>query len=252
MQMGLRSSAGNAYRLSILLAALVVEDLNRGLEELIRGEPKRWGELEGWRAERRARLPGVKGADRPYHFRNFQDDFNAEQSAASPDGRTGRCSIVSRSGGWRGARRAWPSGRDGKLPGGSSPSIRGPGNSRCGHARKPARHMPEFASVRRGLRSGKRRGCGKSRKRTARRRAGRRCRRRTGSMSRKWKAWLGCSNGVCALPNWAGSNAMSRNEFCTVSSGRRTRVASGKRQRRWYAPSARCAKPWSPSTGDRA
>jgi hypothetical protein len=45
MQMGSRSSAGYALRFGMLFAVVVLEDLNRGLEELIRGEPRRWGAL---------------------------------------------------------------------------------------------------------------------------------------------------------------------------------------------------------------
>lgn len=93
LQMGGVSAASVAHRLGMLLAALLLEDLDEALAaELDREEedpasldadlaaereknPAGWAGLRGWRAARRAACPGIGGSDRPYDLRNFQDDF---------------------------------------------------------------------------------------------------------------------------------------------------------------------------------
>ena len=75
LQMGGVAAASIAHRMGMLLAVLLLEDLDQALAELLLEEPERFADLVAWREERRAACPGVVGADRPYDLRNFQDDF---------------------------------------------------------------------------------------------------------------------------------------------------------------------------------
>lgn len=75
LQMGGVATASIAHQLGMLIAVLLLEDLDRALVELVAGDPVRWAGLTAWRKARRAASGGEAGADRPYDLRNFQGDF---------------------------------------------------------------------------------------------------------------------------------------------------------------------------------
>jgi len=88
LQMGGVAAATIAHRMGMLIAVLLLENLDEELRKLLgedlggedaaaaREEEEPWmAPLRAWRMERRATCAGVPGADRPYDLRNFQDDF---------------------------------------------------------------------------------------------------------------------------------------------------------------------------------
>jgi hypothetical protein len=82
LQMGGVTSASIAHRLGMLIAALLLEDLDTGLGELASRAPAdmalSWAGLAAWQDARRTACGGEKGAERPYDLRNFQDDFTLQ------------------------------------------------------------------------------------------------------------------------------------------------------------------------------